>query len=145
ALAYQPDHPYLMNYLAYGWADQGIRLEESLKMLKHAASLKPDDGYITDSLGWTYYMIGHYNDAVPNLENAVQFLPYDSTINEHLGDAYWRVGRRAEAKFQWERAKNYSKNAGQIDMLMQKIANGLDSGPSTKRAENQLDPRPVNR
>ena len=33
---------------------KGINIEKSLKMLKKANELKPNDGYITDSLG------GHY-------------------------------------------------------------------------------------
>ncbi len=145
ALAYQPEHPYLMNYLAYGWADQGVHLDESLKMLERAASIRPDDGYITDSLGWVNYMIGHYDDAVPNLESAVQLLPYDPTINEHLGDAYWQVGRKIEARFQWERAKNYSKDNEQIGLLSRKLANGLGVQTPGKRADSQIDPNLTNR
>jgi tetratricopeptide (TPR) repeat protein len=145
ALAYQPENPYLMNYLAYGWADQGIHLEEALKMLEQAASLKPGDGYITDSLGWVNYMNGRYEDAVPNLEDAVQLMPYDPTINEHLGDAYWRVGRKVEARFQWERAKNYSRDNAEIESLTRKLADGLDPLTPAKRAESQVNQNSVNR
>jgi tetratricopeptide (TPR) repeat protein len=131
ALEYQPGHPYIMNYLGYAWADKGIHLDESLKMLEEASALQPHDGYITDSLGWVNYKIGHYDDAVPHLERAVELLPYDSEINNHLGDAYWKVGRKVEARFQWERARNYSKDQKLSDILTAKLKKGLEdsSGP----------------
>ena len=132
ALEFQPDHPYILNYLGYGWADQGIRLDEAIKMLNKASSLMPDDGYIADSLGWVKYRLGQYQDSVPHLERAVELRPYDAVINDHLGDAYWRVGRKLEARFQWERAKNYSEDPLLNDTINGKIAKGLaDPKPDT--------------
>ncbi len=125
ALEFQPDHPYLLNYLGYSWADRGQKLEESLQMVQKAVTLKPDDGYIVDSLGWAYYRLGRYEDAVLELERAVELVPYDPIINDHLGDAYWKVGRKNEARFQWARAKNHTKDLVEIEKLEAKIAQGL--------------------
>ncbi len=139
ALAYRPDHPYLMNYLAYGWADQGINLDESLKMEQKAAALRPSDGYIADSLGWVLFVMGRYSEAVPQLEKAVGLLPYDSTLNDHLGDAYWQTGRKLEAHFQWERALG---NATPVDReaIKQKIANGPPPRKALKEARTDVAP-----
>ena len=125
ALSYRPEHPYLMNYLGYGWADKGVNLDQSLALVQKAASLRPSDGFITDSLGWVLYMMGRYKDAVPALEKAVELLPYDPTINDHLGDAYWRVGRRLEAHFQWERAINNTRDEALKQAVGRKLAVGL--------------------
>lgn len=125
ALEAQPDHPYILNYLGYGWADRGENLEEARKMIARAVELRPTDGYIVDSLGWVLYKSGDFRGAVPVLEKAVALMPYDSTINDHLGDAYWRVGRKREARFQWERAKNYSEDAAITQKIAEKIENGL--------------------
>ena len=125
ALTMQPDHPYILNYLGYAWADKGINLQESLKMIQHAVDLLPSDGYITDSLGWVMYRAKNYKHAVPVLERAVELLPYDPTINDHLGDAYWKVGRLLEAKFQWKRAKNHSNDDTQIKKLEIKLTSGI--------------------
>ena len=57
--------------------------------------LRPNDGYIVDSLGWAYYRLHRYKDAVATLERAIELRPEDSTINDHLGDAYWQVGPQA--------------------------------------------------
>ncbi|MCB1556485.1 MAG: tetratricopeptide repeat protein, partial [Alphaproteobacteria bacterium] len=141
ALAYRPDHPYLLNYLGYGWADQGMNLKESLALIERAAALEPEDGYITDSLGWVYYMMGRYADAVPPLERAVALLPYDATLNDHLGDAYWQVGRKLEARFQWERAINNAEDTPEGRTLAQtiqaKLRHGLeDDLPHVQEAKN---------
>jgi tetratricopeptide (TPR) repeat protein len=126
AMVYRPDHPYLLNYLGYAWADQGVNLEESLKLIERAAALRPDDGFIKDSLGWVLYMMGRYNDAVPALEKAVELMPYDPVLNDHLGDAYWQVGRHLEARFQWQRAFNYAEEGD--EKLKKNVTAKLEDG-----------------
>ena len=128
ALSFRPDHPYVLNYLAYSWADQGINLDKSLEMLTRAVQAKPNDGYIVDSLGWVFYRLHKFDVAIPHLERAVELLPYDATINDHLGDAYWQVGRKNEARFQWQRAANYSEDheADLKETLQDKLANGIE-------------------
>ncbi|MEM6781155.1 MAG: tetratricopeptide repeat protein, partial [Pseudomonadota bacterium] len=125
ALGYQPNHPYLLNYLGYSLADRGKSLNEALEMIAKAVDLRPNDGYITDSLGWVYYRLGDYEKAVPPLERAVELLPYDPTINDHLGDAYWQVGRKMEAQFQWRRAMNNSDDDEMIATIEEKLQFGL--------------------
>ncbi|WP_182085863.1 tetratricopeptide repeat protein [Aureimonas sp. ME7] len=104
ALELQPDQPQVLNYLGYSWVDMDRNLDEGLQMIRTAVDLRPNDGYIIDSLGWAYYRLGRYDDAVEQLERAVLITPADPTINDHLGDAYWRVGRQREARFQWNRS-----------------------------------------
>jgi len=127
ALEFEPDHPHLLNYLAYSWVDQGVHIERSLEMLRKAVQAQPDDGYIVDSLGWAYYRKGDYESAIIHLEKAVSILPYDATINDHLGDAYWHIGRKKEAKFQWRRAYNYADEDEQSlkDTIEKKLNDGF--------------------
>src|SRR6516165_1507673 len=88
ALELKPDQPLVLNYLAYSWIDRGENLERGLKMIEKAVELRPDDGYIVDSLGWAHYRLGDYSSAVRYLEKAIELVPEDPTINDHLGDAY---------------------------------------------------------
>jgi Flp pilus assembly protein TadD len=104
ALAQQPNEPDLLNYLGYAWIDRGQRLAEAMDMVKRAVAANPRSGAMVDSLGWAYYRIGDFRNAVEKLEEAVLLSPADPEINNHLGDAYWRVGRQIEARFQWNRA-----------------------------------------
>ena len=125
ALRYQPNNPYILNYLGYSWADQGKNLDASLEMIRQAADILPQDGYIADSLGWVLFRLNKYEEAIKHLEKAVELLPYDSTINDHLGDAYWKVGRIQEAKFQWKRALNHSEDKDLSEKVAQKVRFGL--------------------
>jgi tetratricopeptide (TPR) repeat protein len=132
ALDLQPEQPHVLNYLGYSWVDQGINLDEGMKMIKRAVDQRPDDGYIVDSLGWAYFRIGNYDDAVKNLERAIDLKPEDPTINDHLGDAYWRVGRTLEAKFQWAHARDLKPEPEDLPKIEAKLENGLpDDTPSS--------------
>ncbi|MBR1276573.1 tetratricopeptide repeat protein [Bradyrhizobium sp. AUGA SZCCT0283] len=131
ALELQPEQPHVLNYLGYSWIDQGINLDEGMKMIKRAVDQRPDDGYIVDSLGWAYYRIGNFEDAVKHLERAIDLKPEDPTINDHLGDAYWRVGRTLEAKFQWAHARDLKPEAEELPKIEAKIANGLPEDTSS--------------
>lgn len=104
ALKLSPDQPEVLNYLAYTWVDHGKNMQKALEMLQRALASAPQDPYIIDSVGWTLFRLGQYEQAVDYLETAVQGLPDDFTVNDHLGDAYWKVGRYIEAQFQWKRA-----------------------------------------
>ena len=125
ALAFEPDQPYVLNYLGYSWVDKGVNLQKALRMIHNAVRKKPNDGYIIDSLGWVYYRLGNYEKAVLELERAVQLRPEDPIINNHLGDAYWRVGRRLEARFQWKRALSFKPEAQVEEDVRQKLEKGL--------------------
>ncbi len=129
ALELQPEQPYVMNYLAYSWVEQKVNLDEAKQMLVRAVELRPNDGYIVDSLGWVYYRVGDYDDAVTLLERAVELRPQDPVINDHLGDSYWRVGRQQEARFQWRRALSFQPEADQVPLIDAKIERGLTTQP----------------
>lgn len=134
ALELQPEQPHVLNYLGYSWIDQGINLDEGMKMIKRAVDQRPDDGYIVDSLGWAFFRIGNFEDAVKNLERAIDLKPEDPTINDHLGDAYWRIGRTLEAKFQWAHARDLKPEAEELPKIEAKIENGLPEDPSSSAA-----------
>jgi len=104
AIELHPNEPELLNYLGYSWVEQGTNLQRATEMIERAASLRPADGFIADSLGWAFYRSGQYGRAVETLQRAVALVPGDATINDHLGDALWRAGRQEEARFQWQHA-----------------------------------------
>ncbi len=90
-LRIDPNHADALNYIGYTYAEQGIRLDEAMALIKKALGIRPESGYIMDSLGWVYYKKGDYDNAIRHLENAVKLTPDDPTINEHLGDAYLKM------------------------------------------------------
>lgn len=131
ALELQPEQPQVLNYLGYSWVDQGVNLDDGMKMIRRAVDQRPDDGYIVDSLGWAYYRIGNYDEAVKHLERAIELKPEDPTINDHLGDAYWRVGRVLEARFQWAHARDLKADAEELPKIEAKLRDGLPDDKSS--------------
>lgn len=137
ALELQPEQPQVLNYLGYSWVDQGVNLDEGMKMIRRAVDQRPDDGYIVDSLGWAYYRIGNYEEAVKNLERAIELKPEDPTINDHLGDAYWRVGRKLEARFQWAHARDLKAEPEELPKIEAKLRDGLPDDKSNSAANTE--------
>jgi tetratricopeptide (TPR) repeat protein len=124
ALELKPDQPLVLNYLGYSWIDRGENLERGLKMIEKAVELRPEDGYIVDSLGWAHYRLGDYASAVQYLEKAIELVPEDPTINDHLGDAYWQSGRAVEARYQWRRALQFGPQDDEIKPIQAKLDGG---------------------
>jgi tetratricopeptide (TPR) repeat protein len=127
ALELRPDQPLVLNYLGYSWIDRGENLDRGLKMIEKAVELRPEDGYIVDSLGWAHYRLGDYPSAVQYLEKAIELVPEDPTINDHLGDAYWQSGRPSEARFQWRRALQFGPEEEDIKPIEAKLDRGLEA------------------
>jgi tetratricopeptide (TPR) repeat protein len=141
ALELSPDQPLVLNYLGYSWVDQGVNLEEGMRMIRRAVEQRADDGYIVDSLGWAYYRMHDFENAVKYLEQAVELKPEDPTINDHLGDAYWRIGRRLEAGFQWAHARDLKPEPEDLEKILEKLKSGLpDEQPSASSADTAPKP-----
>ena len=121
ALELSPDQPSVLNYLGYAWADMGRNLDRARDMIQRAAAHRPNDGAITDSLGWVMYRQGKVGEAAKLLERAVGLQPEDPTITEHLGDVYWASGRKIEAQYQWRRALTLSPTPEDAVKLEAKI------------------------
>ena len=139
ALDLFPEQPHVLNYLGYSWIDQGTHLDEGMAMIKRAVKQRPDDGYIVDSLGWAYYKLGNYPEAVKQLERAIELKPEDPTINDHLGDAYWRVGRELEARFQWAHARDLKPEPEDLAKIEDKLKNGLPDETSSQAKAGKKD------
>ena len=118
-LARNRDHSGALNYVGYTWAERGERLDEAESLIRRAIELEPDDGNITDSLGWVLYQRGlqqtanghgeaalaSFLQAVEQLERAhSQLESPDPVIVWHLGDAYHSVARFEDALRSYEEA-----------------------------------------
>ena len=90
-------------------------------MIQKAMALKPDTGYITDSLGWVYYQLEEYEKAVAELEKASRLTPDDSTIAEHLADGYYKLNQVQKALSLYEKALALEPKPDQAERLKNKI------------------------
>jgi tetratricopeptide (TPR) repeat protein len=119
----------------------GMNLTEAMAMIRKAVELRPNDGYIVDSLGWAHYRLGDYESAVTELERAVSLRPEDPVINDHLGDAYWQQGRTLEAQFQWRHARDFGAEEPELELILRKIAERrlIEEEPAPVVEEEQRD------
>ena len=118
--------PYVLNYLAYSWLERNYNLELSIDMLIKAYNQKSDNPYITDSLGWAYYLIGEFDTAEKYMVNALQLKPNDPVIMDHYGDILWKLKRKLEARYLWSNAINSEESHDlNIKYVKQKILLGL--------------------
>ena len=137
ALNLAPDQAGLLNMLGYSLVDRGLALDEALGMIERAMELRPDDGYITDSLAWALYRLGRFEEAVDPMLAAVLLVPGDGILNDHYGDILWMVGREREAVFQWNRA--LASNAEDLDRnrIEDKLNRGLTAVLVDEQTSNE--------
>ena len=142
ALELSEDQPLVLNYLGYTWIDMGLHLDEGLEMIRKAVDQRPNDGDIVDSLGWAYFKLGRYAEAVEELERAVELQTADPVINDHLGDAYWQVGRQTEARFQWSHALEMEPEKEEIPKIEAKLKDGLPNTEPVTETGSATDTAP---
>lgn len=125
-----PQDAYALNYVGYTWADNGVNLDKSLEYILRATALKPEDGYIRDSLGWVYYRMGQVSKAIAELEKARGIVPDDPAINEHLGDVYLKSGRVKEAYEIYEAAIRLQTDEAKKAKIREKLQQAIEKyGP----------------
>ena len=127
SLEIRPDDPYSLNYLAYSWLDRKFKIKEAMEMLNKAYNEKENDPYITDSVGWGYYLIGDYENAEKYLRKAVELMPDDPIVNDHYGDVLWQLNRKMQAKYFW---KNVLEFEDTDETMKKDIQNKLLNGPN---------------
>ena len=125
SLSASPDQAYVINYLAYSWIEQGVKIKEALKMLEKANNIKSNDPYIIDSLGWALFKLKKYEDSKKFLQSAVKLMPADPIVNDHYGDVLWKNWKKIQARYYW----NYVLSLEETEEeLKNKIKNKLLSG-----------------
>lgn len=115
------NHVQALNYLAFVYADSTENLDTAENLARKALNLKPDDGYILDTLGWVLFKKNKVEEAVKMLETAYRTVRDESIIAEHLGDAYFKYKLPQRAKQMYKIATSLSKDLEGKKKLEQKI------------------------
>ena len=107
-------------------------------MIARAIELRPDDGYIVDSLGWVYYMRAQpLVRAGPPAGRAeapgrarsrsssarTELTGGDPVISEHLGDTYLLLDQKRQALDRFEEAIRLEPRESEQPELMKKFEN----------------------
>ena len=126
SLKIEPDNAYVLNYLAYSWLERDYKIEEAIEMLEKAYSIKKNDPYIIDSIGWAYFLIKDYSTAEKFLKRAVELMPNDPIVNDHYGDILWKLDRKIQARYFWSSVLSMDDAEKEmIEKINIKIVEGL--------------------
>ena len=126
SLRAKPNDAYVINYLAYSWIEKGTNIDKSLAMLRKANELKPNDGYITDSLGWALFKLKKYKEAKKYLELAVTYMASDPVINDHYADVLWMNNNSLQARYYWNYVLKLKDSEKKLkEEIKQKLLFGL--------------------
>ena len=120
SLEVSPNQAYVINYLAYSWIEQGVKIKKSLEMLEKANELKANDPYIIDSLGWALFKLGRYEESKDYLQQAVKLMPADPIVNDHYGDVLWKRGSKIQARYYWNYVLNLKKTEKDLKKEVEK-------------------------
>jgi tetratricopeptide (TPR) repeat protein len=93
-----PMHAHTWNFLGYSLLERNIYLDKAYEFIQRAVTLRPDDGYIRDSLGWYFFKTGKMDLALHEVSKAHKLVPNDPVVNKHLGTIYKEMKRPELAK-----------------------------------------------
>ncbi|MBI2519333.1 MAG: tetratricopeptide repeat protein [Bdellovibrio sp.] len=93
-----PQNAHALNFVGYSLLDRGVEMDKALDYIVQAVKLRPDDGYILDSLGWYYFKVGDFKKALTHIEKAWNLQKDDVVITKHLAQVYLKMQRLKEAK-----------------------------------------------
>lgn len=102
-LQQEPENAQALNALGYTLADRTERYDEALELIQRALTLKPDDPFILDSMGWVQYRLGNNEEAIKYLRQALS-IRNDAEISAHLGEVLWVIGDHQQARTIWNEA-----------------------------------------
>lgn len=127
--AEQPDSVLRLNALGYALIQRPEGLEEGYRLLWRGFNYGQTDYAVIDSLGWAYYLYGHFEQARALIERARDLTVSDPNFEvlDHLGDIYWRLNRRDDARAAWRQALDARPDA----IRRRDIERKVQRGPST--------------
>ena len=142
ALELSPDNVHALNGLGYSYAEADKNLDEAVKLTSRAITLAREKqagqrliGAIVDSLGWAYFKLKRFDDALKTLAEAASLAPDMGEIQYHLGLAYEKKGRLADARVALARAHTLEP---EMDMFRQ----ALDRVTAELQARGELRVEP---
>lgn len=116
-IAKNPKNASALNFLAYTYLDQESKFEEAYALLQRALKIRPEDGYIRDSLGWYYFKTGDYNRALKEVKKAWEKEKTDVTISLHLALIFQKLNNFSMAeKYFAEALKNCKQESEKLQV-----------------------------
>lgn len=112
----------VLNALGYFYVEQNMKLDQAFMLLNRALEIDPKSYYILDSMGWYYFQVKDYGQALTYLNKAFS-VEEDDEVLIHLITTYWHNKEVNRAKLLWQK---YHKKFLQNDRV-QNLINELRS------------------
>jgi tetratricopeptide (TPR) repeat protein len=103
-LALSPNSALALNNLAYIYGEKLNDLGRAAELGRKAHDLAPSEPTITDTLGWTLYQQGDYQQAIELLGQSEAKLEQNPEVQYHFGMANYMMGRTDAARTALEKA-----------------------------------------
>ncbi|MBL8685878.1 MAG: SEL1-like repeat protein [Alphaproteobacteria bacterium] len=109
-LAALSGHIVAMNNLAYGWSEQGIRLDEAIQLMEQVLKAHPNEASFIDTMGWILYQQQKYEEAFTYTCKASLIEPGAIEVRRHLADIYQQFGLYDQAIMEWQSVLDLETN-----------------------------------
>lgn len=110
-LALSGDFSEALNYLAYMWAEKGVKLDKALEMIEKAVKLEPKNAAYLDSYAWVLYKLNRPKEALDQIQKALEFIEApDATLYDHLGDIHTALKQEESARAAWRKSLEVEPN-----------------------------------
>jgi len=104
ALTIKSDHGQAANNLAFLLSERDDKLREAYLLAQMAEKQMPRNAGVKDTLGWLYYRVRDYPQAITKLRASLSINPDDALANYHIGLAYYQHKQFKKARAHLERA-----------------------------------------
>jgi tetratricopeptide (TPR) repeat protein len=102
-LKQSPNHPNLLNSLAYSLSLRGVQLERAEQLSKRSLEQEPNSPAFLDTLGWIYFKMGRIADAKALIEKAALSIQNDPEVMSHLAEIALQENKPSEALTLWRK------------------------------------------
>ncbi len=99
-----PNNAHALNFLGYSYLESNENMDLAYTYISRAVKIRPEDGYIRDSMAWYYFKAGKFNQALNEAMKAYELVNNDVTITKHLGMIYEKLNNLDRAKAYYDRA-----------------------------------------
>ncbi|EQC51952.1 tetratricopeptide repeat protein [Bacteriovorax sp. DB6_IX] len=117
-----PENPHALNFIGYSILERGNDFDKAYEYISKAVKLKPNDGYIRDSLGWYYYKKGDFKNAFKETYKAWKLVQDDVVITKHLALIYKAMNNYDKAKEYYVEALKNCK----VESEREEVLRGLE-------------------
>lgn len=152
-----PDNVQLNNALGYQWAVQGKNLLQAKAMIQRALDKGGDNYSVLDSLAWSQYKLGEFEEAEAVQRRAIDLLREQqlktneplraskAVLYDHMGDIMYKRGQSASAIRHWQiaRAQRLDEEDLMFDPELRTLAGRVDKKIDAIREEQVPPVEPV--